>query len=101
MGPSFDLTHLSDYHSTPEHLGYGCELSAPLRRNILTEAIHPGRHHSNHCMRYFMTGGLSKEHGPNKPSTAERTWERSKGDTTCPTTSQNPSRWHPSWLSSV
>ena len=38
MGPSFDLTHLLDYHSTPEHLGYGCELSAPLRRNILTEA---------------------------------------------------------------
>ena len=24
--------------------------------------------------------------------------ERSKGDTTCPATSQNPSLWHPSWL---
>ena len=24
--------------------------------------------------------------------------ERSKGDTTCLTTSQNPSLWHPSWL---
>ena len=27
-----------------------------------------------------------------------RVQERSKGDTTCPTTSQNPSLWHPSWL---
>ena len=27
-----------------------------------------------------------------------RVWERSKGDSTCPTTSQNPSLWHPSWL---
>ena len=27
-----------------------------------------------------------------------RVWARSKGDTTCPTTSQNPSLWHPSWL---
>ena len=27
-------------------------------------------------------------------------WERSKGDTTCPT-SQNPSLWHPSWLNQV
>ena len=47
-------------------------------------------------MSCFMTGGPGKEHGTNKP-----TWrfqERSKGDTTCPTTSQNPSCWHPSWL---
>ena len=27
--------------------------------------------------------------------------ERSKGDPTCPTTSQNPSLWHPSWLNKV
>ena len=44
-----------------------------------------------------MTG---KEHGINKPPTG-RFQERSKGDTTSPTTSQNPSRWHPSWLSNV
>ena len=24
--------------------------------------------------------------------------EKSKADTICPTTSPNPSRWHPSWL---
>ena len=28
-------------------------------------------------------------------------WERSKGDATCLTTSQNPSHWHPSWLSDM
>ena len=30
-----------------------------------------------------------------------RVRERSKGDTTCPTTSLNPSHWHPSWLNKV
>ena len=45
-----------------------------------------------------MTGGPGKEHGSNKPSPTERVQERSKGDTTCLTTSQNPSLWHPSWL---
>ena len=39
-----------------------------------------------------------KEHGTNKPPPTRRAQERSKGDTTCPTTSQNPSCWHPSWL---
>ena len=39
-----------------------------------------------------------KEQGSNKPPPTRRVWERSKGDTTCPTTSQNPSLWHPSWL---
>ena len=38
-----------------------------------------------------MTGGPSKEHRPNKPPPAGRVQERSKGDATCPTTSQNPS----------
>ena len=45
-----------------------------------------------------MTGGPSKEHGTNKPPPSRRVQERSKGDTTCPTTSQNPSLWHPFWL---
>ena len=44
-----------------------------------------------------MTGGPGKEHGTNKPPPTGRVLERSKGDTTCPTTSQNP-LWHPSWL---
>ena len=45
-----------------------------------------------------MTGGSGKEHGTNKPPPTGRVLERSKGDTTCLTTSQNPSLWHPSWL---
>ena len=49
-------------------------------------------------MSCFMTGGPAKEHKTNKPPPTGRVRERSKGDTTCPTTSQNPSLWHPSWL---
>ena len=45
-----------------------------------------------------MTEGPGKEHETNKPPPPRRVWERSIGDTTCPTTSQNPSHWHPSWL---
>ena len=50
------------------------------------------------CMSYFMPGGPGKEHGTNKPPPSRRVQERSKGDTTCLTTSLNP-LWHPSWLS--
>ena len=50
------------------------------------------------CMTCFLTGGPGKEQGTNKPPGTRRVQERSKGDTTCPTTSQNPSLWHPSWL---
>ena len=50
-------------------------------------------------MSCFTTGGPGKEHGTNKPSPTRRVRERSKGDTMCPTTSQNPSHGHPSWLS--
>ena len=49
-------------------------------------------------MSCFMTGGPGKEQGTNKPPPTRRVQKRSKGDTTCPTTSQNPSLWHPSWL---
>ena len=49
-------------------------------------------------MSCFTTGGPGKEHRTNKPPPTKRVQERSKGDTTCPTTSQNPSLWHPSWL---
>ena len=45
-----------------------------------------------------MTGSPGKEHGTNEPLPTRRVQERSKGDTTCPTTYQNPSLWHPSWL---
>ena len=45
-----------------------------------------------------MTGGPGKEHGTNKPPPTRRVQERSKDDTTCLTTSQNPPHWHPSWL---
>ena len=48
-----------------------------------------------------MTGGPGKEQGTNKPPPTRRVRERSKGDTTCPTTSQNPSLWHTSWLNKV
>jgi len=44
-----------------------------------------------------MTGGPHKELGTSKPLPTRRVQERSKGDK-CPTTSQNPSHWHPSWL---
>ena len=47
-----------------------------------------------------MTGGPGKEQGTNKPPPTRRVQERSKGDTTCLTTSQNP-LWHPSWLNKV
>ena len=53
------------------------------------------------CMNCFMTGGPSKEHGTNKAPPTGRVRERSKGDTTCLTTSQNRSLWHPSWLNKV
>ena len=53
------------------------------------------------CMSCFTTGGPGKEHRANKPPPTERVQERSKGDTTCPTTSQNPSLWHPPWLNKV
>ena len=49
-------------------------------------------------MSCFMTGGPGKKHETNKPPPTGRVQERSKGDTTCRTTSQNPSLWHPSWL---
>ena len=45
-----------------------------------------------------MTGGPGEEQGTNKPPPTRRVRERSKGNSTCPTTSQNPSLWHPSWL---
>ena len=38
-----------------------------------------------------MTGGPGKEHGTNKQPPTRRVQQRSKGDTTCLTTSQNPS----------
>ena len=45
-----------------------------------------------------MTGFSGKERRTNKQPRTGRFGERSKGDITCLTTSQNPSLWHPSWL---
>ena len=53
------------------------------------------------CVSYFTTGSPSKEHGTSKSPSTRRVQERSKGDTTCLTISQNPSHWHPSWLSNA
>ena len=53
------------------------------------------------CVSYLTAESPGKEHGSNKPLLTGRVQERSKGDTTCPATSQNPSCWHPSWLSNV
>ena len=49
-------------------------------------------------MSCFTTGGSGKEHRTSKPPPTGRVRERSKGDSTCLTTSQNPPLWHPSWL---
>ena len=46
-----------------------------------------------------MTGDPGKEYETNKPPPTRRVGERSKGDTACLPTSQNPSHQHPSWLS--
>ena len=52
-------------------------------------------------VRCFTTERPGKERGTNKPPPIRRVQEWSKGDTTCPTTSQNPPCWHPSWLSNA
>jgi len=49
-------------------------------------------------MSCFTTGGPGKGHGTNKPPPTRRVREKSKGDTTCLTTSLKPSCWHSSWL---
>ena len=47
----------------------------------------------------FITEFSGKKHGTNKLPPTGKFWEMSKGDITCLTTSQNPSHWHPSWMS--
>ena len=44
------------------------------------------------CMSCFMTGDPDKEYETSQPPPTGRVRERSKGDTACPPTSQNPSR---------
>ena len=46
-----------------------------------------------------MTRDPDKAYGTSKPPPAGRVQERSRGGTACPSTSQNPSCQHPSWLS--
>ena len=50
------------------------------------------------CMSCIRTGGPGKEHKTNKPPPTGRVQERSKGDITRPSTSQNPSVCHTYWL---
>ena len=70
-----------------------------VRESTLTETAHPWPGTIVIVrMSCFTTGGPGKEHRTNKPPPTGRVQERSKGDTTCPTTSQNPPLWHPSWL---
>ena len=54
-------------------------------------------------MNYPTTGGSGKEHGTNKLTATGRIWETSKAERKHQSipTSQNPSRWNPSWLSNV
>ena len=48
-----------------------------------------------------MTEDTGKEHDLISHHQLEELRKGQKGDTTCRTTSQNPSRWHPSWLSNL
>ena len=66
--------------------------------HVLGEAHRPDRHQSNHLHEWFTTGGPGKEHRANEPPPTGRVRQRYKGDTTRPTTSQNPSPWPPSRL---
>ena len=54
------------------------------------------RHHSKPSGWVILQ---QEEHGTNKPPLTRWVQERSKGDATCPSISQNPSCWHPSCLS--
>ena len=58
------------------------------------------RDHGN-LVSYFTTGDPGEKHRTHKPPPTRRIQERSKGDITYPTTPQNPSRWHLSWLSNA
>ena len=74
-------------------------LQIPWTSQGWTPATHPGQAPIvTICMSCFTTEGPGKEH---RTVPTRRILERSEGDTTCPTTSQNPSCWHPAWLSNV
>ena len=82
-----------------KYLEYEVSEGGVVRGNTLIETAHPRPGAIvTICMSCFTTGGPGKEQGSNNPPPTRRVWERSTGDTTCPTTSQNPSLWHPSWL---
>ena len=59
------------------------------------------RHHGYHLHELFYNRRSDKEHRTNKLPPTARVRKKSKGDETCPTTSQNPSCWCPSWLSNA
>ena len=84
--------------STPipkKYLEYEVSEGVIVRGSTLIETTHPGQAPQlTIYMSCFMTGGPDKEQGTNKSPPTRRVRERSKGDTTCLTTSQNPSLWH-------
>ena len=109
---SSTLLFHNDYSFSFKHVCYVllCVLSSlivnsgRLCQGKLTATTHPGQVVPDVvtiCVSYFTTGSPGKEFGTNKPPPTGRVRERSKGDSTCPTTSQNPPPWHPSWLSNV
>lgn len=81
-------------------LAYEVSRGSCWRGSAPTEAAHPGQAHSHHVHEALTTGGPGNEHRTNKPPT-RRVWERSERDAMCPSTSQNPSCWHLSWLSNA
>ena len=70
--------------------------SSPVRGRTLTETTHPGQSPWQPFAQVILPQEvLVRNHQQ------EEFGERSKGGTTCPATSQNPSHWHPSWLSNA
>ena len=68
-----------------------------VRLNTLTETTHPGQAPKEP----FAWVILQQEGLERNAALTCRVPERSKGDTMCLTTSQNPSCWYPSWLSNA
>ena len=62
--------------------------SRSIRGSTLIETAHPGQ----------APGDPDKKYGTNKPPPTGRVREKWKGDTACPSTSQNCSCQHQSWL---
>ena len=87
--------------NTPCNAGDTGSILNLVRRSTLAETAHPGQ-----APQQPLAWGILWQEvlARNTELISHHQWEewgRSKGDATCPTTSQNPSRWYPSWLSNV